>query len=75
LLKIALSNQVRVGGSMADIERCHIGKLHVERIMQRIRQYGDGTLGYLPSFEMITHPNFVPHDQAAWWMINTWARE
>ena len=75
LLKIALSNQVRIGGSLADIERCHIGKQHVERVMQRIRQYGDGTLGYLPSFEMITHPNFVPHDQAAWWMINTWARE
>ncbi|MDR3690300.1 MAG: family 20 glycosylhydrolase [Fimbriimonas sp.] len=75
LHKIALSNTLRVGGSLADQERCVIAKHHVERVMSRIKQYGDGSLGYLPSFETITHPNFVPHDQAAWWMINGWARE
>jgi len=75
LTKIARSNHLRIGGSLADIERCHVAKEHVERAMRRIKQYGDGSLGYLPSFEMITHPNFMPHDQAAWWLINDWARE
>ena len=36
---------------------------------------GDGVLGYLPSFEHLTHPKFVPHDQGAWWLINRWAHE
>jgi len=75
LSKIARSNNLRIGGSLADIERCQVAKEHIERVMRRIKQYGDGSLGYLPSFEMITHPTFMPHDQAAWWMINGWARE
>ncbi len=75
LLKIARSNHLRIGGSLADIERCLIAREHVERVMRRIKTYGDGSLGYLPSFEMITHPNFVPHDQGAWWKINSWARD
>jgi len=75
LLKIARSNNMRIGGSLADIERCIVAREHVERVMRRIKQYGDGSLGYVPSFEMITHPSFVPHDQAGWWLINTWARE
>jgi len=75
LSKIAQSNHLRVGGSLADVERCIVAKQHVERVMSRIKQYGDGSLGYLPSFEMITHPCFVPHDQAAWWLINDWAKE
>ncbi len=75
LVKIARSNNLRCGGSLADIERCQTAKEHVERVMRRIREYGDGSLGYRPSFEMITHPQFVPHDQAAWWLINSWARE
>lgn len=75
LTKIARSNHLRIGGSLADIERCQIAKEHIERVMRRIKHYGDGSLGYTPSFEMITHPNFMPHDQGAWWMINSWARE
>jgi hypothetical protein len=43
--------------------------------MRRLKEYGDGSLGYLPAFEIITHPKFMPHDQASWWLINTWANE
>lgn len=75
LTKIARSNNLRIGGSLADIERCIAAREHVERVMRRIRQYGDGSLGYTPSFEMITHPSFMPYDQGAWWLINDWARE
>jgi len=75
LSKIAQSNNLRIGGSLADVERCIVAKQHVEKVMSRIKQYGDGSLGYLPSFEMITHPSFIPHDQAAWWLINSWAKE
>ncbi len=73
LALIAKSNHLRIGGSLADVERCLVAKEHVERVMRRIRQYGDGSLGYLPSFEMLTHPRFIPHDQAGWWLINDWA--
>ena len=66
---------IELGGSRADKERCRVARAHIERIIQRIRQYGDGSLGYLPAFEHITHPKFVPHDQAAWWLINRWANE
>ena len=65
----------RIGGSQADIQRCHIAKGHVERVIMRVRNYGSGVLGYLPSFEMLTHPKFVPYDQAGWWLINKWANE
>ncbi len=75
LSKIAKSNNLRIGGSLADIQRCMVAKQHVEKVMTRINQYGDGSLGYLPSFEMITHPMFVPHDQSAWWLVNSWAKE
>jgi hypothetical protein len=63
------------GGSMADIERCRVAREHVDVVIRRIKQYGDGSLGYLPSFEMLTHPKFMPHDQAGWWLINRWANE
>ncbi len=63
------------GGSRADVERCRIAKEHVERVMRRIQTYGDGSLGYLPAFEAITHPRFVPYDQANWWRVNDWADE
>ncbi|MEZ0325290.1 MAG: family 20 glycosylhydrolase [Fimbriimonas sp.] len=63
------------GGSAADIERCRIAREHVDLVIRRIKQYGDGSLGYIPSFEMLTHPKFVPHDQAGWWLINRWANE
>jgi len=73
--KTARATQLNIGGSLADIERCRIAKEHVERVIKRIKEYGDYSLGYLPAFEHITHPKFVPHDQAAWWLINRWANE
>ena len=72
---IAKAKHLRFGGSLADIERCRVAKEHVEKVILRVKHYGDGVLGYLPSFESITHPMFVPHDQANWWLINTWAKE
>lgn len=73
--KIARKTHQRIGGSLADIERCRVAKEWVEKVIQRIRHYGDGSLGYLPAFEYLTHPKFVPHDQAAWWLINRWANQ
>lgn len=75
LERAALRTVDRIGGSKADVERCRSAKRHVEVVLQRIRQYGDGSLGYLPAFEIITHPKFVPHDQASWWLINRWANQ
>jgi hypothetical protein len=75
LAKIAKANQLRFGGSMADAHRCFAARDHVEKVVRRIKEYGDSSLGYLPSFEHITHPNFMPHDQGAWWLINRWAYE
>jgi hypothetical protein len=75
LAKIARRTRERIGGSSADIERCRVAREHVERVIARIRSYGDGSLGYVPSFEHVTHYYFVPHDQAAWWLINRWAWE
>ena len=75
LARIARATNLRIGGSPADVERCLVAKEHVERVMRRIKSYGDGSLGYLPSFETICHPKFIPHDQANWWLINTWANE
>lgn len=75
LEKIARASHLLIGGSLADLERCKAAKEHVERVVRRIKEYGDGSLGYLPSFEHITHPKFVPHDQGAWWLINRWAHE
>lgn len=75
LSKIAKATHMNAGGSLADIERCRIAKEHVEKVILRIKSYGDGSLGYLPAFEIITHPTFTPHDQASWWLINSWARE
>lgn len=71
----AKSNHLRIGGSMADIERCRAAKRHVETVIHRIRQYGGGELGYLPSFEVLTNPRFMPHDQGCWWLVNKWANE
>ena len=75
LARIARATNLRIGGSLADVERCVVAKEHVERVMRRIKSYGDGSLGYLPSFETICHPKFIPHDQANWWLINDWANE
>lgn len=73
--KYARWTHQRIGGSLADVERCRIAKEWVEKVMTRIRAYGDGRLGYLPAWEVITHPKFVPHDQASWWLINRWSNE
>lgn len=75
LVSIAAKTHERIGGSLADKERAKIAKEHIERVIVRIRRYGDGSLGYIPSFEHLSHPKFVPHDQAAWWLINDWAHE
>jgi hypothetical protein len=75
LERVAIANHARFGGSLADIERTKIARSHVEKVMQRVKQYGDGSLGYRPSFESLTHPKFVPHDQANWWLINRWGNE
>lgn len=75
LAKVAEATCRRIGGSQADAERCRIAREHVERVMRRVAQYGDGSLGYLPAFEHLTHHKFVPHDQGAWWLINRWANQ
>lgn len=75
LAKIARRTHERIGGSLADVERCRVAREHVERVLVRIRKYGDGSQGYLPAFEIITHPKFMPHDQGSWWLINSWANE
>ncbi len=75
LERIAIATNRNIGGSRADIERCRVAKEHVERVIRRIKEYGDRSLGYLPAFEIITHPKFMPHDQASWWLINRWANE
>ena len=73
--KVAKRNAQRDGASLADVERCRVAKEHVEKVITRIRNYGNRELGYLPSFEHLTHPKFVPHDQGAWWLVNRWANE
>lgn len=75
LIRIAKSTHVRIGGSQADIERCLAAREHIEKVIRRVKLYGDGVLGYLPSFETLCHPKFIPHDQGNWWLINRWANE
>ena len=75
LERVANATYLNSGGSLADVYRCQAAKKHVEEVIHRIKIYGDGSLGYLPSFESITHPKFTPHDQANWWLINKWANE
>ncbi|MDI9638582.1 family 20 glycosylhydrolase [Kamptonema cortianum] len=72
---IAKQSHARIGGSLADVERCRAAKRHVEIVIQRIKQYGNGELGYLPAFEVITNPRFMPHDQGCWWLVNNWANQ
>lgn len=75
LVRIAKSTNLRIGGSLADVERAMAGLRHVELVIRRVKEVGDGVLGYLPSFETITHPKFMPHDQGNWWLVNRWANE
>ena len=65
----------RIGGSLADVERCRLAVRHVDEVIVRVRNFGRGQLGYLPAWEVLTHPNFVAHDQASWWLVNKWGRE
>jgi hypothetical protein len=75
LIRIAKATHLRIGGSAADVERCIAARNHVELVIRRVKEYGDGILGYLPSFETLTHPKFIPHDQGNWWLVNRWANE
>lgn len=75
LANVARRTHTRIGGSLADVERCKTARRHVEIVMQRLREFGDGSLGYLPAYEHITNHKFMPHDQAAWWLINKWANQ
>jgi hypothetical protein len=75
LENVARHTHRRIGGSLADMERCKAAKEHVETVIKRIRMYGDRQLGYLPAFDIITNPRFMPHDQGSWWLINKWANE
>ncbi len=75
LAKLARQNHHRIGSSLADFERAQFAKRWIEVCIQRIRDYGNRELGYLPAFEILTHPQFVPHDQACWWLVNRWARD
>jgi len=75
LEKAARASHINACGSLADIERCRVAKEHVERVIRRVKEFGDGSLGYLPAFEILTHPKFMPHDQGCWWLINEWANE
>ena len=75
LIKIARATNIRIGGSLADVERCLAAREHIEKVIRRVKNYGDGDLGYLPSFETLCHPKFIPHDQGNWWLINRWANE
>lgn len=72
---MAKASNLRVGGSLADIERCRAARAHVEVVIRRIKEFGDGHLGYLPCFESITDHRFIPHDQGCWWRINDWSQD
>lgn len=75
LERTAKQAHTRIGGSLADIERCKAARLHVEKVVDRLRKYGRKELGYLPAFEVITNPRFMPHDQGCWWLVNQWANQ
>lgn len=75
LHRLAVANRLNAGGSQADEFRCTQAKEHIERVVRRIRDFGAGQLGYLPSWETIIDPRFTPHDQGNWWRINSWGEE
>ena len=45
----------RIGGSLADAERCRLAIKHVDEVIVRIRNYGRRQLGYLPA----RHTDFI----------------
>ena len=73
--RAAARTHERIGGSLADVERCKRASDHVDRVIVRLREYGRGQLGYLPAWEILTHPKFMPHDQGCWWIVNKWGNE
>lgn len=75
MMRVARRSHERIGGSLADAERCRLAIRQVDEVIVRLRNYGRGQLGYLPAWEVLTHPNFVPHDQGCWWLVNKWGRE
>lgn len=75
LASIGRKNHARIGSSIADVERANHAKRWLEIAIQRIRDFGNRELGYLPAFEILTHPRFTPHDQGCWWLVNRWAAD
>jgi hypothetical protein len=73
--RAAVRTHQRIGGSLADVERCRLAVRHVDEVIVRVRNFGRRQLGYLPAWEVLTHPNFVAHDQGCWWLVNKWGRE
>ncbi len=41
LAKIARRTHERIGGSLADVERCRVAREHVEKVLVRIRKFGE----------------------------------
>jgi hypothetical protein len=56
------------GGSRADVLRLRRIVQWVKQVARRVLEQQRGTAKptYLPAFEVISHPAFVPGDQAAW---------
>ncbi len=75
LERVARDTHRRIGGSLADGERCGRARERLEEVMRRVQKYGRGELGYLPAFDVLTHPRWVPYDQACWWLVNRWGCE
>lgn len=67
------NDNVRRGGSLADVERCMLAASSLRQIVRRIKAVQKDRMGYIPSFDHITHHRYMPYDQGAWWRINQWA--
>lgn len=73
LAKVAARSHERIGASLADVYRCRGAIEAIERVIRRIREFGAGELGYVPAWDVLVHPMFMPHDQGCWWLINKFA--
>ncbi len=73
LAKVAARSHERIGASLADVYRCRAAIEAIERVIRRIREFGAGELGYVPAWDVLAHPMFIPHDQGCWWLINKFA--
>lgn len=56
------------GGSVSDVSRLDLLCGHVQRVRQRVEALlsRGGASGWVPSFEMISAPGYVPGHQAGW---------